>query len=105
METQEIAENFQIMNHCLYSKEKTLDFIDIVIFILEKILKNCKKNKNILISSFDANSKPKISIKEYLIHLNRYINFSNEELILALIYLDKIVQDKKIAISFSNFFK
>ena len=43
------------------------------------------------ISKFTANTAPKISIEDYLIRLNNYLNCSESCFVFGIIYIDRIV--------------
>jgi hypothetical protein len=71
---------------------------------LTSIILNNKKNKNGKKdnSPFVHEHAPKISIFDYLLRIQKYSNIENSTFIIALIYIDRICEKKKIILTKYN---
>ena len=71
---------------------------------LTSIILNNKKNKNGKKdnSPFVHEHAPKISILDYLLRIQKYSNIENSTFIIALIYIDRICEKKKIILTKYN---
>ena len=63
------------------------------------------QNNNTLLKPFLLKQIPSISIKDYLIRLNKYTKLNNSTIILILIYIDKICNYNKFKLSYYNIHK
>ena len=63
------------------------------------------QNNNSLLKPFLLKQIPSISIKDYLIRLNKYTKLNNSTIILILIYIDKICNYNKFKLSYYNIHK
>ena len=63
------------------------------------------QNKNNLLKPFLSKRIPSISIKDYLIRLNKYTKLNNSTIILILIYIDKICNFNNFKLSYYNIHK
>jgi hypothetical protein len=73
-------------------------------YTLNSIIQNNKKNKNGKKdnSPFVHEHAPKISIFDYLLRIQKYSNIENSTFIIALIYIDRICEKKKIILTKYN---
>ena len=84
------------------SSVPNVQLIEIIAMILEEILKESERiqHQNTV---FTAKSKPTISLKDYLLRLDKFLYCSQECFILALIYIDRITSlNENLTINNSN---
>jgi Cyclin. len=73
----------------------TQQIIEVISGVLIEILKETDKIPDQITTSFHAKSVPAISVKDYLARIAKCSKCSDECLILALIYIDKITERNK----------
>lgn len=66
--------------------------LDIISSVLGEIVRETDKIPDQITTSFHAKSKPGISIKDYLIRIEKCSKCSDECFILALIYIDRLTE-------------
>jgi hypothetical protein len=74
---------------------ETPKIIEVISGVLGEILKETDKIPDQSTTSFHAKSIPAISLKDYLTRIAKCSKCSDEVLILALIYIDKITERNK----------
>jgi hypothetical protein len=97
-----IVKKYNLLNIILYIHNKmiTVDIFNLSLF-LDNMIKNnndCKNNYD----EFYLNMMPNVSIDKYLKRLVKYLNCDCEIIILALIYVDKLIDRSEIKINKYN---
>ena len=75
-------------------------------FISQNETKNYEKNSSDYDDSiFVSKKNPKISIESYLNRIRKYFRFEDSTLVIALIYIDRILGNKNIKLSIHNVYR
>lgn len=85
-------------------KEHCLTIVKVLGCVLEKL---CKKNSslpnaNSRVTKFHASRPPNIGVQDYLDRIHQYASCSGECFILALIYIDRLIQKSNLIVTYLN---